>query len=114
MAAPTYNTTLYRGITFTRTVTLKTDATTAFDLSGCSVASKLRTSANSRQLTASFTCTLDDDPTTGRFVMELSAADTAKIDAGQYNFDIILTLPSDGKNKLIAQGTIVVLNTCTR
>lgn len=112
MAAPSYNPEIYRGITFSRTLLVKRNGD-AFDLSGCSIASQVRTSANTAQLSASFTCMIDENPATGLFTLEMSKTDSAKLTPGQYTFDIVLTL-ANGQNKIIAQGTITVLPTNTR
>jgi hypothetical protein len=78
---------------------LAVDATGApVDLTGCTILSQIRKTTLSSVVTQTFTALIDPDPTTGRFALVLSAAQTSAIPAGdspiapasQYVWDVEL------------------------
>ncbi len=114
MAAGTLDITIEQGATFQRTITMKTSAGVAIDLTGCTVAGQLRPSFSSSTSYA-FTLTLTT-PASGLISWTMSAANTALINAtakAKWVYDIEVTYPS-GTVERILQGQADVTLQVTR
>jgi len=114
MAAGNYDITVDQGSDFTLEVTIKEDSTNVTDLTGYSARAQIRPTKPSETLTASFTCTVADDPTTGKVEMSLSNAVSKDIPAGSYVYDLEIFTANDAVVKRIIQGKVKVTQEVTR
>lgn len=111
MSAGTYNFILDQGATFTRQLTVK-DNDSAMDLTGYSVASKMRSTHDSSTVVGTFTCTISN-ASGGIITMSMPASTTAAIEEAIYVYDIEITSPSSVVTRLM-QGTVTVNPEVTR
>ena len=111
MAAGTYNFVLDQGATFSRQLTVKDDGS-AMNLTGYSVASKMRSTHDSGTVAGTFTCTISD-ATGGEITMQMTNSTTAAIEEGMYVYDIEIT-NSAGTVTRILEGTVTVNPEVTR
>ena len=112
MAVPaTQNLTITRGDTETVNVTITTDGTTPVDITGRTYASQIRSNADSTTIAATLTCTLVT-PASGTLKAVLSAADSAVLTPGYYQWD--LQENASGVISTILSGTVTVLADVTR
>jgi hypothetical protein len=75
-----YNITLIEGSTFDRVVTLTDQASSAaIDISGATITAKIKPDYASTTTLATFTCSLVNDGTDGKFRMYMSAQTTAAL-----------------------------------
>lgn len=114
MAAGTYDIVVDQGSDYALEVTVKDDATTASDLTGYSARSQIRHRRSSSALTASFTCSIADDPTTGKIEMTLSNSVSKQIAAGSYYYDLEIYTADDDIVKRVLQGRVNVTQEVTR
>ena len=80
-----------QGADFSRTLTVTTDGSTAYDLSGLSLQAQMRKGYDSSSATATFTASLVS-ATDGTYKLTLSNSTTASITAGRYVYDVELIL----------------------
>ena len=111
MAAGTYNFVLDQGATFTRQLTVKDDGT-VMNLTGYSVASKMRSTHDSSTVVGTFTCTISD-AANGKITMQMTNSTTAAIEEGIYVYDLEITA-SSGTVTRIMQGNVTVNPEVTR
>ena len=105
MAAGTYNFILEQGATFTRTLTVK-ENNSAMNLSGYSVASKMRSTHDSSTVVGTFTCTISN-ASGGVITMNMTANTTSAIEEGIYVYDIEIT-SSAGTVTRLMEGNVTV------
>lgn len=118
------NTKIYieQGATFSQTVSLKDVDGNAYNLTGYTVAAKMRPTATSSNLTATFTIAIAAPATLGQFTMSLPASTTATIPVTAndgpenvptlYTYDVIITTGSTVTRVL--QGEAIVSPEVTR
>ena len=111
MAAGTYNFILEQGATFTRTLTVQENSS-AMDLTGYSVASKMRSTHDSSTVVGTFTCTISN-ATGGVIVMNMTSTTTGAIEEGMYVYDIEIT-SSTGTVTRLMEGNVTVNPEVTR
>ena len=111
MAAGTYNFILEQGATFTRTLTVK-ENNSAMNLTGYSVASKMRSTHDSSTVVGTFTCTISN-ATGGVITMSMHNSTTAAIEDGIYVYDLEMT-SGYGVVTRVLEGTVTVNPEFTR
>ena len=111
MSAGTYNFILEQGATFNRILTLK-ENDSAMNLTGYSVASKMRSTHDSSTVVGTFTCTISD-AANGKITMQMTNSTTAAIEEGIYVYDLEITA-SSGPVTRIMQGNVTVNPEVTR
>lgn len=83
-----YDLTIIQGETFLQDVIFKTTVN-IYSLDGYTAKSQIRPYVGSKELTSEFNCTVY--PEQGCIHMELSSAETAKIPAGIYQYDLLIS-----------------------
>jgi len=111
MAAGTYNFVLDQGATFNRQLTVKDDGT-VMNLTGYSVASKMRSTHDSGTVVGTFTCTVSN-ATGGIILMSMTSSTTAGIEEGIYVYDLEMTSGGGTVTRLM-EGTVTVNPEVTR
>jgi len=111
MAAGTYNFIIDQGATFTRQLTVK-ENNSAMDLTGYSVASKMRSTHDSSTVVGTFTCTVSN-ASGGIITISMTSSTTAAIEEGIYVYDLEITSGSSIVTRLL-QGNITVNPEVTR
>mgnify|MGYP001459342128 CR=1 FL=1 len=111
MSAGTYNFIIDQGATFTRQLTVKDDGS-AMNLTGYSVASKMRSTHDSSTVVGTFTCTISN-ATGGVITMSMNNSTTAAIEEGIYVYDLEMTSGSGSVTRLM-EGRITVNPEVTR
>ena len=111
MAAGTYNFVLDQGATFTRQLTVKDDGT-VMNLTGYSVASKMRSTHDSGTVVGTFTCTISN-ATGGIITMSMTSTTTGGIEEGIYVYDLEMTSGGGTVTRLM-EGTVTVNPEVTR
>jgi len=111
MSAGTYNFILEQGATFNRILTLK-ENNAVMNLTGYSVASKMRSTHDSSTVVGTFTCTISD-ASAGQITMQMTNSTTAAIEEGIYVYDLEIT-NSAGTVTRIMEGNITVNPEVTR
>jgi len=111
MAAGTYNFILEQGATFTRTLTVK-ENDSAMNLTGYSVASKMRSTHDSSTVVGTFTCTISN-ASGGVITMQMTNSTTAAIEEGVYVYDIEITSGAGTVTRLM-EGNVTVNPEVTR
>ena len=89
-----------QGADFSRTFTVTTDGSTAYDLSGLTLQAQMRKGYDSSSATATFTATLVT-ATSGTYKLTLSNSTTASITAGRYVYDLVITDASGNKTRVV-------------
>ena len=111
MEAGTYNFVLDQGATFTRQLTVKDDGT-VMNLTGYSVASKMRSTHDSGTVVGTFTCTVSN-ATGGVITMSMTSTTTGGIEEGIYVYDLEMTSGGGTVTRLM-EGTVTVNPEVTR
>ena len=111
MAAGTYNFILEQGATFNRILTLK-ENNSAMNLSGYSVASKMRSTHDSSTVVGTFTCTISN-ASAGEITMQMTNSTTADLEEGMYVYDLEIT-NSAGTVTRVMEGSVTVNPEVTR
>ena len=111
MSAGTYNFILEQGATFNRILTLK-ENNAVMNLTGYSVASKMRSTHDSSTVVGTFTCTISD-ASAGQITMQMTNSTTAAIEEGIYVYDLENTA-SSGTVTRIMEGNVTVNPEVTR
>ena len=111
MPAGTYNFVLDQGATFTRQLTVKDDGT-VMNLTGYSVASKMRSTHDSGTVVGTFTCTVSN-ATGGVITMSMTSTTTGGIEEGIYVYDLEMTSGGGTVTRLM-EGTVTVNPEVTR
>jgi len=111
MAAGTYNFVLDQGATFTRQLTVKENGS-AMNLTGYSVASKMRSTHDTSTVAGTFTCTISN-ASGGIITISMTSSTTANIEEGMYVYDLEIT-SSGGTVTRLMEGNITVNPEVTR
>ena len=106
------NLTIDQGATFSKTLTVTTDGTTTYNISGLTLQAQLRKSYDSSSASATFTCTIVDG-SVGSYSRNLSAADTTALAAGRYVYDCELILADSTYDK-VHSGIATILPEATK
>lgn len=81
---------LEQGTTFQSSITLDGTSGQPYNLTGFAAKSQIRKSYYSSATTAEFSITINQPPTSGIIVLNLSASTTANIAPGRYVYDVII------------------------
>ena len=111
MSAGTYNFILEQGATFNRILTLK-ENNAVMNLTGYSVASKMRSTHDSSTVVGTFTCTISN-ASGGIITISMTSSTTANIEEGMYVYDLEIT-SSGGTVTRLMEGNITVNPEVTR
>ena len=111
MAAGTYNFIVEQGATFNRILTVK-ENNSAMNLTGYSVASKMRSTHDSSTVVGTFTCTISN-ASGGIITMTMTPAVTGAIEEGIYVYDLEITSGSGIVTRLL-EGEITTNPEVTR
>ena len=111
MSAGTYNFILEQGATFNRILTLKENSG-VMNLTGYSVASKMRSTHDSGTVVGTFTCTISN-ASAGQITMNMTNSTTGAIEEGMYVYDVEIT-NSAGTVTRIMEGQVTVNPEVTR
>ena len=111
MAEGTYNFIVEQGATFTRALTVK-ENDSAMNLSGYSVASKMRSTHDSSTVVGTFSCTISN-ASGGVITMAMSSSTTGNIEEGIYVYDIEITSGAGSVTRLM-EGNVTVNPEVTR
>ena len=114
----THNITVYRGDTYTETLTYQEGtegAEVGRSLTGATIIAQIRTETGAASATASFTCTPDADQVTnpGKFVLTLPPEQSTLLTSTSYVYDVQVTW-SDGKVQTLKAGTVTVTQDVSR
>ena len=112
MSAGTYNLTIDQGSDFALDLVIKQSGS-ALDLSNYSGRAQLRTSVDASSVSATFTVT-KTNASGGALKMELQAATSSALSAGQYVYDLEIFTSGDSTVKRILQGTATITPEVTR
>ena len=112
MSAATYNLVIDQGSDFVLDLVVK-ESGTALNLTNYSGRAQLRTSVTASSASASFTVT-KTDAAAGKLKMELAAATSSAISAGQYVYDLEIFTSSDAIVKRLLQGDVTLTPEVTR
>ena len=111
MAAGTYNFIVEQGATFNRILTVK-ENNSAMNLTGYSVASKMRSTHDSSTVVGTFTCTISN-ASGGIITMTMTPAVTGAIEEGIYVYDLEITSATGTVTRLL-EGEITTNPEVTR
>ena len=111
MAAGTYNFIMDQGATFTRQLTVK-ENNSVMNLTGYSVASKMRSTHDSSTVSGTFTCTISN-ASGGIITMSMSSSTTAAIEEAIYVYDLEITSGAGIVTRLL-EGKVTVNPEVTR
>ena len=81
---------LEQGTTFQSSITLDGVSGEPYDLTGFIAKSQIRKSYYSTSPTAEFSVTINQPPTSGIIVLNLTAAQTANVAPGRYVYDVLI------------------------
>jgi hypothetical protein len=112
MSAGTYNLVIDQGSDFALDLIIK-QAGTALNLANYSGRAQLRTSVDASSVSASFTVTITN-ASEGALKLQLPAATSSSISAGQYVYDLEIFTSSDSIVKRIIQGEVTLTPEVTR
>ena len=112
MSAGTYNLVIDQGSDFALDLVIK-EAGSALNLSNYSGRAQLRTSVTASSASASFTVTVTN-AANGALKMQLPAATSSGISAGQYVYDLEIYTANDSIVKRIMQGDATITPEVTR
>lgn len=112
MSAGTYNLVIDQGSDFALDLVIK-EAGTALNLSNYSGRAQLRTSVDASSASASFSVTVTN-AANGALKMQLAAATSAALTAGQYVYDLEIYTANDSIVKRIIQGNVTLTPEVTR
>tara|TARA_B100000214_G_scaffold266937_1_gene197826 strand:- start:107 stop:445 length:339 start_codon:yes stop_codon:yes gene_type:complete len=112
MSAGTYNLVIDQGSDFALDLVIKQSGT-ALNLSNYSGRAQLRTSVSASSASASFSVTVTN-AANGALKMQLPAATSSAISAGQYVYDLEIFTANDSIVKRIIQGDVTLTPEVTR
>lgn len=114
MAAGIYDIIIDQGSDFSLEITVKDDANQPKNLTSYSARSQMRGERSSEEIAASFTCSVDSDPATGKITMFLSNSVSKDIRPGSYYYDLEIFTANDENVTRILQGRARVTPEVTR
>lgn len=112
MSAGTYNLVIDQGSDFALDLVIK-EAGSALNLSNYSGRAQLRTSVTASSASATFTVSVTN-ASEGALKMQLAAATSSGISAGQYVYDLEIFTSGDSIVKRIIQGNVTITPEVTR
>ena len=112
MSAGTYNLVIDQGSDFALDLVIKQSGT-ALNLANYSGRAQLRTSVSASSASASFSVTVTN-AANGALKMQLPAATSSAISAGQYVYDLEIFTANDSIVKRIIQGDVTLTPEVTR
>ncbi len=112
MSAGTYNLVIDQGSDFALDLVIKQSGS-ALDLSNYTGRAQLRTSVDASSASATFTVT-KTNASGGALKMELQAATSSSLAAGQYVYDLEIYTSGDSTVKRILQGDVTITPEVTR
>ena len=112
MSAGTYNLVIDQGSDFALDLVIK-EGGSALNLANYSGRAQLRTSVTASSASASFTVTVTN-AANGALKMQLPAATSSGISAGQYVYDLEIYTSADSIVKRIIQGDVTITPEVTR
>ena len=112
MSSGTYNLVIDQGSDFALDLIIK-QAGTALNLANYSGRAQLRTSVDASSVSASFTVTITN-ASEGALKLQLPAATTSSISAGQYVYDLEIFTSNDSIVKRIIGGEVTLTPEVTR
>ena len=112
MSAGTYNLVIDQGSDFALDLVIK-EGGSALNLANYSGRAQLRTSVTASSASASFTVTVTN-AANGALKMQLPAATSSGISAGQYVYDLEIYTANDSIVKRIMQGDVTITPEVTR
>ena len=89
-----------QGATFTTTLTINDSNGSALDLTGYTAIAQIRKSPSSSTST-SFTVAFVSPRTTGQLTISLTSTQTAALEAGRYNYDVLITASGGDKTRAV-------------
>ena len=89
-----------QGATFSKTITVKDTSGNALNLTGFTAIAQIRKSPSSSTST-SFTVAFASDRTTGQLTISLTDTQTTALEAGRYNYDVLITDSSGTKTRVV-------------
>ena len=95
-----------QGADFSKNLTVTTDGSTAYDISGRTFNAQMRPSYDSSTLTATFTASIVT-AASGIYKLQLTDTVTKSISAGRYVYDVMITL-ADSTIEVVQKGIITV------
>ncbi len=101
-----------QGATFNRALTLKDDSGTVVDISGCSFAGQVRTTALSGTVAGTFTFEVTN-ATQGQFTWKMTSTNTALLPAQQCVYDVEMTQANNDVVRLL-EGFVNIKSNVTR
>lgn len=105
---------LDQGTTFNNVINLADDLTNApINVASYNVTSQMKRSYYSANVTANIDCIITDQAN-GEIILYMTAANTAKIKAGRYVFDVKITEPNELITTRIIEGIITVTPQVTK
>ena len=111
MASAVSNLLIYQGADFTIDFTVENDNGTAFNLTGYTVACKIKkhyTSSTSTSVTAAVL----SPATSGQIQLSLTNGQTTTMKSGRYVYDVVFTAASGTKSRVL-EGSVSVLEGVT-
>ena len=89
-----------QGATFSKTITVKDTSGNALNLTGFTAIAQIRKSPSS-STSVSFTVAFVSPRTTGQITISLTATQTAALEAGRYNYDVLITSGASVKTRVV-------------
>ena len=89
-----------QGATFTTTLTLNDSTGSALDLTNFTAIAQIRKSPSSSTSTA-FTVAFVSPRSTGQITISLTDTQTAALEAGRYNYDVLITSGTNVKTRVV-------------
>ena len=95
-----------QGADFSKNLTVTTDGSTAYDISGLTFNGQIRPSYDSSTLTATFTISIVT-AASGIYKLQLADTVTKDISSGRYVYDVMMTL-ADSTVEVVHKGILTV------
>lgn len=89
-----------QGATFSTTLTINDSTGSALDLTNYTAIAQIRKSPSS-STSVSFSVAFDADRTTGQLTISLTSTQTAALEAGRYNYDVLITASGGDKTRAV-------------
>ena len=89
-----------QGATFSKTITVKDTSGNALNLTGFTAIAQIRKSPSSSTSTA-FTVAFVSPRTTGQITISLTDTQTTALEAGRYNYDVLITSGTNVKTRVV-------------